>query len=421
VTRRLITVTALSAMSLTGWALEVPSAAAEISAPGTPLVLPDPPRAANQLTAGPGAVPAPQPAIHTVGDAIQVIGQAKDPSDAMAAFSRGMALDRNDLKLHEAYLKSMTAFDLPDAAAYSAQVLLTQQPDNGLAWAVTAVAAAKRGDLPTAATDMVMASTRLPDDAFVQRTAGQILAWYDTAPDRAGVAASIVSNIETLRPRLQKQQAFSEAYLQATKAYQDMAAAAKAAGQAQPGPAANATASVAPSAPAPASATPAPVPPTPTAEAPVPAASNTQAAVQYGPPPVANGYYAVPQPVNPGATYVSTTPVVYPSGTVVYAPAPPVPVIYQPAPVVYQYASWHSHPFLSLSVGFRGSHFAGGIRISDGWVYQPTDVFAPGYPGYVYPGYPYPVVGPVIYPGYTWRPGFPGPDRRDHDEPRHRR
>ena len=55
-----------------------------------------------------------QPA--TVAAAIQAIQQAADPSAAVAAYGRSLALTANDPKLHEAYVVRMVDMGLPEMA-----------------------------------------------------------------------------------------------------------------------------------------------------------------------------------------------------------------------------------------------------------------------------------------------------------------
>jgi hypothetical protein len=180
--------------------------------------------AADSIT--PGVVPAPilaptptPPGAGDIPSAIEAIRQAGSPADAVTAYGRGLALDRNNVRLHQAYLQRMVAFDLPDVAAYAAQVIVSTQPDSGLAWAVTASGAAKRGEMPTAVTDVAMAASLAPDDAYVLRTVGQVLAWYDAAPDRAAVPASIAKTLATLRPQLEANRIYADAYKQSQAAY----------------------------------------------------------------------------------------------------------------------------------------------------------------------------------------------------------
>jgi hypothetical protein len=266
-----------------------------------------------------------------VAAAIAAIDQAKLPPDAVAAYARGLAVDRTDARLYRAYVHKLVEFDLPDMAVPPAQALLSLQPDDALALAVTSIDAAKHGDMRTAVTDVAIAATHAPDDAFVQHAAGQVVAWYDTTPDHSVVPASIVSTLDAVRPQLQAKQPYADAYKQATEAYQQAAAAAKANAAAAAGPKPD----------------PAQMHDLTVAPSPLPAAPPAPAAAQ-APPPVVNNYYTTPQAAAP-ATVVTPT-YVYPQ--TYYAPPPTV---------VYPYPTYYcgpwAPPFVSLSFGFGfGGH-----------------------------------------------------------------
>ena len=267
------------------------------------------------------------PAAGTMAGDIAAVAQAKTVPDAVGAFAHGLALDRTNPGLYQAYVQKLVELDMPDLAVAPAQALVSLQPDNGLALAVQAIDAAQRGDMRVAVTDAVIAGTRTPDEPFVQHAVGQVLAWYDTAPDHSVVPASIVSSLETLRPQVQGKTIFADAYKQAVQAYQDRAAAAAKLAQAS---------SAKPDVPGTHTPTEAPLAPAPVAAAAVPVPG----------PQVTNNYY-------PAQAAASTPPaVVYTSPTYVYTPAYYPPAYYAPA-----YPGYYPYPFLGLSFGFR---FGGG-------------------------------------------------------------
>lgn len=82
---------------------------------------------------------------------IQTIQQAPDPAAAATAYANGIAFDRNDPKLYEAYVARMVDFGLPELAYHQARMLTTLQSSNGLAWGVVAYAmpAAGRWQMPS--------------------------------------------------------------------------------------------------------------------------------------------------------------------------------------------------------------------------------------------------------------------------------
>jgi hypothetical protein len=274
--------------------------------------------------ADPVAVPPAAPAPGTMADDIAAITQAKTVPDAVSAFSRGLAVDRGNAKLYQAYVQRLVELDMPDLAVTPAQALVSLQPDNAMALAVLGLDAAQKGDMRVAMTDVVIAGTRDAEEPFVQHAAGQIVAWYDTAPDHAAVPASIVTSLETLRPQIQNKTYFADAYKQAVQAYKERAAAAAKLAQ---------TSSAKPDVPD---------MHTPTAAAPPPAAAPA--------PPVTNNYY----PAQP-APAAQAPAVVYTSPTYVYTPAYYPPAYYAPA-----YPYYAPYPFVGLSFGFRfggGGHF----------------------------------------------------------------
>src|ERR1043166_7730356 len=111
--------------------------------------------------------------------AIQAIQQASDPSAVISAYANGFAIDRNDPKLYEAYVARMVDLGLPELAYHQAQTLTTLESNNGLAWGVGAYGDARRGQMPEALSDIILAGQFAPGNKFVQRTAGEIIAWHD--------------------------------------------------------------------------------------------------------------------------------------------------------------------------------------------------------------------------------------------------
>jgi hypothetical protein len=156
---------------------------------------------------------------------IQAIQQAADPSAAVAAYASGFAADRNNAKLHEAYVSRMVDLGLPEFAYHQAETLTTLEPTNGLAWGVLAYVNARRLDMPAAISDINLGGQLAADNKFVVHTAGEILAWYDFKADKATVPENAKTGLEKVRGRLAKQPVYAEAYDNAKKAYEANAAA----------------------------------------------------------------------------------------------------------------------------------------------------------------------------------------------------
>jgi hypothetical protein len=151
--------------------------------------------------------------------AIQAIEQAPDPSATVAAYANGAAVDRNDPKLSEAYVLRMVDLGLPELAFHQAQTLTTLQSNNGLAWGVVAYVEARRGNMAEAISAINLAGQFAPTTPLVERTAGEIMAWYDINADKAALSENAHRGLATIRQLLEKYPEFADAYETAKKAY----------------------------------------------------------------------------------------------------------------------------------------------------------------------------------------------------------
>ena len=166
---------------------------------------------------------------------IQAIQQAPDPSAAVTAYANGIALDRNDPKLYEAYVARMVDLGLPELAYHQARTLTTLQSSNGLAWGVVAYVDARRGQMADAISAINLAGQFAPENKFVAHTAGELLAWYDLKADKTTLPENAKAGLAKIRALLAKQTAFTGAYDTACKAYQAQAKAEPQPAQAAPG------------------------------------------------------------------------------------------------------------------------------------------------------------------------------------------
>ena len=155
--------------------------------------------------------------------AIQAIEQAPDPSATVAAYVNGAAVDRNDPKLSEAYVIRMVDLGLPELAFHQAQMLTTLQSNNGLAWGVVAYVEARRGNMVEAISAINLAGQFAPNNPLVERTAGEIIAWYDIKADKPTLSENAQRGLATIRQLLGKSPEFANAYETAKKAYQAQA------------------------------------------------------------------------------------------------------------------------------------------------------------------------------------------------------
>jgi hypothetical protein len=160
-----------------------------------------------------------------VAAAVQAIQQAPDPSAAVSAYVNGTAVDRNDPQLSEAYVARMVDLGLPELAFHQAQALTTLESSNGLAWGVIAYVEARRGNMAEAISAINLAGQFAPGNPLVQRTAGEIAAWYDVMADKATLSENAKRGLATIRGLLEKRPEFANAYETAKKAYKAQASA----------------------------------------------------------------------------------------------------------------------------------------------------------------------------------------------------
>ena len=154
----------------------------------------------------------------TVAAGVAVIKTAPDPSTAIAAYASAEVSAPGNLDIERAYVRRMVDFGLPEMAETQAKDLVQREPLDGLAWAVTGYMSAKRGETAQAIEDLAQAAKELPGDAFVQRTAGQVLAWYDLQADEGKPGTPEHAAAEMLRGQLIGKTVYTAAYNAAVKA-----------------------------------------------------------------------------------------------------------------------------------------------------------------------------------------------------------
>jgi hypothetical protein len=176
------------------------------------------------------AIPAPSqsstPALAgNVAPDVQAIQQAADPSAAIAALANVAATDRASGLAQAAFVSKMVDFGMPELAFHQAEAVVKADPGNGTAWAVLAYVSARQSKMPDALSDIVQAGQRTPGDAFVQRTAGELLAWYELNFTKVTIPSDSKVSLDALRKRFADQKPFVEAYQQAKDALTNQAAA----------------------------------------------------------------------------------------------------------------------------------------------------------------------------------------------------
>jgi hypothetical protein len=150
---------------------------------------------------------------------LEEIAGATSPSAAVEAYARARAAMPDSLAVEQVYVRRMVELGAPDMCAAQARHIVAQVRDNGLAWAVLAFNAARGADYTAALTHLVEAVRYQPRDPFVQQTAGQLLAWYETRGDSAQVSADLREALRRIRLELAGQPEFDAAYQEARTFY----------------------------------------------------------------------------------------------------------------------------------------------------------------------------------------------------------
>ena len=160
-----------------------------------------------------------------LGSILDEIHQAPDPSSAISAYAKGSAIAPDNPALEAAFVTRMVELGLPQMAQAQAQDLVQHEPKNGLAWGALAYTLASRGQMSEALIDLGHAVQYLPNDAFVQRTAGQLMAWYDAVADQSTLSDAAKQAVAGVSSALVDQRAYVEAYQAAREAYEEPNAA----------------------------------------------------------------------------------------------------------------------------------------------------------------------------------------------------
>jgi hypothetical protein len=155
-----------------------------------------------------------------VPPALDDLARATSPSAAVEAYARARLAAPDNLMVEQVYVRRMVELGAPDMCAAQAQHVVSHEPDNGLAWAVLAFNAARDKDYAAALTCIAKAARCEPRDRFVQRTAGQLLAWYDTQADPARVSADLRDALRQIRRDLAGQSEYHAAYREARAFYE---------------------------------------------------------------------------------------------------------------------------------------------------------------------------------------------------------
>lgn len=154
---------------------------------------------------------------------LEALAKASTPSAAIEAYARGRAAAPDSFELTQAFVHKMVALGAPDLCAEQADEVVQKDPSDGLAWTVRAVGRAGQEDYYGALADIATAARLAPREPFVQRIAGQLLAWYDAKGEPGRLDSNLHQALRDIRRDFANEDAFTQEY-RAAKAYFDQAA-----------------------------------------------------------------------------------------------------------------------------------------------------------------------------------------------------
>lgn len=154
--------------------------------------------------------PAAKTAPPSITQCLQAVEDSGTVQAALDALGKGLADYPDNPKLLSTYVRKAVDLGDPDAAFKQSMLLNYLEPKDGLAWGVMAHVHASRGDLNTAWIDIATAVSLLPRDPFIQRTAGELLALYDTT--HPAVTEAQKTMVEQIRLAMAWQKSFVDAY-----------------------------------------------------------------------------------------------------------------------------------------------------------------------------------------------------------------
>jgi hypothetical protein len=180
----------------------------------------------TQPTAAPAAVAPTTQAIATtqpidprIADVVRNIQNAPDPSSVVEAYAAARAIAPDSVPVGQAYVSRLVALGVPEMAESQARELTRKAPDDGVAWAVAAFMDARRDGMRAALEEIAIAAHKAPDDAFVQRTAGQLIAYHDRDQREESYPDSLEATVAQTRGAMSGKAEFDTAYRVSSQAY----------------------------------------------------------------------------------------------------------------------------------------------------------------------------------------------------------
>jgi hypothetical protein len=153
------------------------------------------------------------------GPALLELRAARTPAAAVDAYARAAAAEPDNPAVTAAFLRQMIDLNVPHLAEAAARRALEREPHNGVALAICAYSAAMRGTTARALDVVADAVKQSPREPFVQRTAGQLVAWYEVQEQSEQLSAGEKSDLQLIRRELSGRPAYSDGFREAREVY----------------------------------------------------------------------------------------------------------------------------------------------------------------------------------------------------------
>jgi hypothetical protein len=201
----------------------------------------------NGLAFGQVRIPA-QTTAPAANPLVEGVRTAPDPSSTIAAYISGIVAvgPAGAVELERAYVHRIFALGAPELGDAQAHELIGRGAADVTIRGVAAYNDAVRGNARTAIVNLTVGLAERPDDPFLLRTAGQVVAWHDAQGGRSKLSPQDIAGIEWLRATGNGRQAFADAYRVSAEARRPQPQAAATALPAPPTPAMAATSTTQP-------------------------------------------------------------------------------------------------------------------------------------------------------------------------------
>jgi len=167
----------------------------------------------------PATAPAKATGAASFADLIEVIKTEKDPSLVLRAYTKACAIDRLNPQLNSVYMRRMLRLGRPRAAYMSARILVKQDEDAGLAWALIGYMLGRSNKYLDAMTATARALEFNSDDPSILNNAGQLAAWFDNAPAPPKLGDREKRIMDKLKDKFAASQVYQDAYKRVNGVY----------------------------------------------------------------------------------------------------------------------------------------------------------------------------------------------------------